>query len=77
TACLFRDPQGTTASELIEQAGLKGTTVGGAGLCERDLNFVLAAPEATSQDVLGLIETIRDRVSHRTGIDLEPSIQIW
>lgn len=75
--CLFQDPQSATASEVIEQAGLKGATVGGAGLYERDLNFVTAAPEASSDDVIQLMELVRDRVSHRTGIELEPALQVW
>ena len=74
---LFKDPPGTTATEVIEQAGLRGTTVGGAGLYERDCNFATAAPEASSQDVLQLIEIVRDRVQHRTGVELESAVEVW
>ena len=49
TGCLFKDPLGTTASELIEQSGLKGTSVGGAALFDRDLNFVSLSPDAQQQ----------------------------
>jgi UDP-N-acetylmuramate dehydrogenase len=62
---------------LIEQAGLKGTTVGGAGLYERDPNFAIAQAAACSQDFLQLIDLVRDRVNHRMGIELEQAVQIW
>jgi UDP-N-acetylmuramate dehydrogenase len=77
TAFLFKDPPGTTAAELIEQAGLKGTTVGGAGLYERNLNFATTIPEASSAEVLKLIDLVRDRVLHLAGIELEQALQVW
>lgn len=74
---LFKDPIGTTASELIEQSGLKGTTLGSASLFDRDPNFATAQTGATSQDFVQLIELVRDRVLHRTGMELEQSVQMW
>jgi UDP-N-acetylmuramate dehydrogenase len=75
--CVFRNPRGTTAGELIEQAGLKGTRIGGAVVSDRHANFIIAEPEATSQDVLRLIELVRTQVSERLGVDLETEIEIW
>jgi UDP-N-acetylmuramate dehydrogenase len=77
TACLFKDPPGITAGELIEQSGLKGVTVHGAGLYDRDLNFVLASPGATSKDILQLIEMVREKVARQTGIELERALEVW
>jgi UDP-N-acetylmuramate dehydrogenase len=76
-ARIFRDPGGTTAAELIEQAGLRGTRVGGAVISERHANFIVAEPECTAADVLRLIDLIRTQVSRRLGIDLELALEIW
>lgn len=76
TINLFKDSQGMTASELIDQAGLKGTTVGGATLYERDSNFALVN-DATSDDVLRLVERIRSQTAERTGVELETAFEVW
>jgi UDP-N-acetylmuramate dehydrogenase len=75
--CIFKNPRGMSAGMLIEQAGLKNSRVGQAEVSERHANFIVAHPGATSQDVLGLIELVRDRVMERLGIDLETEIEIW
>jgi UDP-N-acetylmuramate dehydrogenase len=62
---------------LIEQAGLKGTRVGHAQVSERHANFIVADPDATSQDVLKLMDVVRERVLERLGIELETEIEIW
>lgn len=77
TACLFKDPQGTTASELIEQAGLRGTRVGSAALYDRDVNFVVVSADGWHEDVLKLMDLVRDRVNTRMGIALEQALQAW
>jgi len=75
--CIFKNPRGMSAGLLIEQAGLKGTRVGGAEVSDRHANFITVQPPATSQDVLRLIELVRGRVSERVGVDLETEIDIW
>ncbi len=75
--CIFKNPRGMSAGMLIEQAGLKNSRVGQAEVSERHANFIVAHPGATSQDVLGLVELVRDRVMERLGIDLETEIEIW
>jgi len=75
--CVFRNPRGTTAGELIEAAGLKGTRIGGAVVSDRHANFIIAEPECTSNDVLRLIEVIRSQVAQRLGISLELELEIW
>ncbi len=76
-ARLFKDHGGMEARELIEEAGLKGTRVGGAEVSERHPNYVVAHAECTSQDVLRLIDLLRDQIRDRTGVELEPEIEIW
>jgi UDP-N-acetylmuramate dehydrogenase len=75
--CVFKNPRGMSAGMLIDQAGLKGTRVGQAEVSDRHGNFIIANADATSDDVLKLIELVRQRVSERLGIELEREIEIW
>jgi UDP-N-acetylmuramate dehydrogenase len=75
--CVFKNPRGANAGELIEQAGLKGTRIGGAVVSDRHANFIIAEPESTSQDVLRLIELVRSQVRDRLEVDLELELEIW
>lgn len=77
TGCIFKNPRGMSAGTLIEQAGLKGARVGGAEVCDRHANFIVADDKATSQDIIRLIDHIRARVAERLGIELETEIKIW
>ncbi len=78
TGCIFKDTNGgLSASMLIDQAGLKGTKVGGAEVSEREANFIIAHRGCTARDVLRLIDLVRSRVREQFGIDLELDIQIW
>ncbi len=69
--CIFKDPRGSSAGELIDRAALKGTRIGGAVVSERHANFIIAEPDCTSQDVLRLIELVRSQVHDRMGVSLE------
>lgn len=75
--CVFKNPRGQSAGELIDHAGLKSTRIGGAVVSDRHANFIVAEPECTAQDVLRLIELIRSQVRDRTGIELELEMEIW
>jgi len=75
--CVFKNPRGMRAGELIEQAGLKGTRIGGAVVSDRHANFIIAEPECTSADVLRLIDLVRVQVADRLGVDLEVELDIW
>ncbi|MEN6457822.1 MAG: UDP-N-acetylmuramate dehydrogenase [Thermoguttaceae bacterium] len=75
--CVFRNPRGQSAGELIDHAGLKGTRIGGAVVSDRHANFIIAEPECSSQDVLRLIELIRGQVRDRTGVELELELEVW
>lgn len=75
--CVFKNPRGVSAGELIDNAGLKGTRVGGAVVSDRHANFIIAEPECSSQDVLRLIELVRGQVHDRLGIELELELEIW
>lgn len=75
--CIFKNPRGMSAGLLIDQAGLKGTRVGGAEVSDRHANFVVVDSGARSQDVLELETLVRDRVLERLGIELEAQIEVW
>lgn len=75
--CVFRNPRGASAGELIEEAGLKGTRIGGAVVSDRHANFIVAEPECTSQDVLRLIDLVRSQVHDRLDVELERELEIW
>jgi UDP-N-acetylmuramate dehydrogenase len=77
TGSIFRNPRGMSAGMLIEQAGMKGTTLGQVEVSQRHSNFIVAHEGATSQDVLKLIDLVRSRVAERLGVELETDIEIW
>lgn len=75
--CIFKNPRGLSAGELIEQAGLKGTRIGGAEVSDRHANFIVTHPGCTSADILRLMDLIRTKVSGQFGVPLEPEVKIW
>ena len=77
TACLFKDPMGQSASDLIQHADLRGHGVGGASLFERDPNYVVVAEEGTYDDVRRLMDEIGEKIELATGVELERSLQVW
>ena len=72
----FKRPEGYFAGALIEQAGLKGLTVGGAQVSEKHAGFVINTGEATCADVLGVIGEVQKRVNDAFGVQLEPEVRI-
>ena len=77
-ACrVFKNPRGLSAAGLIAQAGLAGTKVGGTEVSERDANYIVAHPGATSRDVLRLIDLVRSRVLERFNAELELELAMW
>ncbi len=71
----FKRPQGDFAGRLIEAAGLKGYTVGGAAVSEKHAGFVVNIGNATTADVLAVIEHVRATVYEKFGVALEPEIE--
>jgi UDP-N-acetylmuramate dehydrogenase len=74
---IFKSPRGLNASALIDQAGLARTRVGGAEVSDRDANYIVVHPGATSRDVLRLIDLMRAKVHERFNITLEQEITVW
>ena len=72
----FKRPQGHFAGALIEQAGLKGLTVGGAQVSYKHAGFLINIGGATARDFLDLMEKIQDTVEEKFGVRLEPEVRI-
>ncbi len=75
--CIFQNPPGKAAGQLIDAAGLKGARRGGAEISTKHANFILAYPEATAQDVLDLVALARDSVQAQFGIELQLEVEVW
>ncbi|GLI38454.1 UDP-N-acetylmuramate dehydrogenase [Geobacter hydrogenophilus] len=72
----FKNPEGTAAWRLIDEAGLRGERVGGAQVSEAHANFLINRGRATAADFLALATRIKEAVKQRTGIALEEEVRI-
>lgn len=73
---VFRNPPGGYAAALIDDAGLRGLRVGGVQVSMKHANFIVADEGALARDAEELISTIQRIVSERTGVTLEPEVQL-
>ena len=73
----FKRPVGGYAAALIDQAGLKGFTVGGAAISTKHAGFAVNLGGATAADVRSLLAQVSDLVFEKSGIRLEPEVRIW
>ncbi|MCL2035942.1 MAG: UDP-N-acetylmuramate dehydrogenase [Oscillospiraceae bacterium] len=72
----FKRPDGYFAAKLIEDCGLKGKTFGGAQVSDKHSGFVINRGDATFDDVVGLIDFIKEEVFKQTGVTLECEVKI-
>lgn len=72
----FKRPEGYFAGKLIQDAGLKGYSIGGAAVSEKHSGFVINKGGATAKDILNLIEHIQNEVKKQFGVDLHPEVRI-
>ncbi len=70
------DPTAKKAWQLIDEAGLRGATVGGAKISEKHCNFMINFSNAKAQDLINLGNLAKKKVKEQTGIDLEWEIKI-
>ncbi len=72
----FKRPDGAYASALIEQCGLKGLSVGDAQVSEKHSGFVINKGNATCEDIINLVNKVKEKVRSDTGyeLELEPEI---
>lgn len=82
--CVFRNPPAgdgsgrlVSAGELIDRAGLKGTSIGGATISERHANFFTAEPGACADDIIALIDHAARVVEEESGYELVRELVVW
>ena len=73
---IFKNPPGDYAARLIQEAGLKGRTVGGAEISEMHANFIINRGGATAADVMALIAIAREEVLRKFGVELQLEIKL-
>jgi UDP-N-acetylmuramate dehydrogenase len=74
---VFKNPGGPrTAGALIDEAGLKGFTIGGAQVSALHANYIVNTGTATASDVLKLIEHVRKTVAKKMGVELELEVKV-
>jgi UDP-N-acetylmuramate dehydrogenase len=72
----FKRPEGFFAGKLIEDAGLRGFSIGGAQVSEKHCGFVINRGGAASTDIVRLIEHIQETVLKQFGVTLEPEVKL-
>ncbi len=77
--CLFKNPEmpGYSSGKLIDEAGLKGFSVGKAGVSEKHANYMINLGGATAKDVSELVARVRDAVKRRSGVELETEVRLF
>jgi UDP-N-acetylmuramate dehydrogenase len=80
--CVFKNPDPAVSSNrsagaLIDQAGLKGLRFGAAEVSPLHANFFVAHPGCRADDVLTLIDTVKEKVAATFGVQLENELKVW
>lgn len=73
---IFKNPHDESAGSLIDKAGLKGLTIGGASVSERHANFIVNTGNASAKDVIQLMQEVQKRVLEIHGVSLDPEVKI-
>ena len=72
---VFKRPENAFAGKLISDCGLKGYAIGGAQVSPKHAGFIINTGNATSNDILKLIEYVRNEVIRQFGIELECEVR--
>ena len=72
----FKRPEGYFAGKLIEDAGLKGFSVGGAAVSEKHAGFVINRDNASASDIYRRCEEVKKRVKEHSGVTLEMEVKL-
>jgi UDP-N-acetylmuramate dehydrogenase len=75
--CVFKNPAGHSAGRLLDLCGLKGRAAGDARISTRHANFIVNCGGASCDDVLALIEQMREAVHREFGLGLELELKHW
>ena len=74
--CMFKNPAGNSAGQLIDECNLKGLQVGGARVSEKHGNFIINSGNASAADVISLMEKVKSIVNDQKGVKLETEVRI-
>lgn len=72
--CIFKNPEGNHSGKLIDELGIKGSSVGGAEVSTIHGNFIINRDHASCSDILELIRKVRSEVLEKRGVLLEPEV---
>jgi UDP-N-acetylmuramate dehydrogenase len=72
----FKNPEGLSAWQLIDAAGLRGASVGGAQVSEAHSNFIVNRGNAMARDIITLAALVKERVKEATGVSLNEEVKI-
>lgn len=73
--CIFKNPLGAYAGELIEKAGLKGFSIGGATVAEEHANFILTSENTRANDVYKVINHVKNTVKSKFNVVLREEVK--
>jgi UDP-N-acetylmuramate dehydrogenase len=74
--CIFKNPPGRSAGQLIDQTGLKGCRIGGIQVSERHANFMVNLGDGTAKDLAALIRHVGGRIEREHGVTLELEVRL-
>ena len=72
----FKRPEGYFAGKLIDDAGLRGYSIGGAKVSDKHCGFIVNADKASAEDVYALITYVRLKVKEKFDVELEPELRV-
>lgn len=72
---VFKNPEGASSAKMIDELGLKGTTIGNAQISEKHANFIVNLGDAKASDVRALIDLVRTEVLNAYGIELATEVK--
>jgi len=75
--CIFKNPAGASAGKMIDELGLKGHRVGGAVVSDRHANFFVNRFQATADDLLRLVDYVKEQIQKTFGYELEEEVIVW
>lgn len=75
--CVFKNPAGGHAGRLLDELGFKGRRRGGAIVSPRHANFVVNDQGAKAEDVIGLLDAMRETAAREAGVELELEVKVW
>jgi UDP-N-acetylmuramate dehydrogenase len=76
TGSIFKDPEGSSAAQLVEQVGMQNMRIGDACISTCNPNYIINLGNATTNDIVSLIEEAHRRVKKRFGIHLELNVEL-